>query len=93
MLELDELEVEKREGLELEVMVLLEHEERKLEDEVDEMVEQINLMDEMEVVLMDMVEVDDGGDEMVVNEIDLLMMINEVDEEVVMFFLLLRIGY
>lgn len=93
MLELDELDEEKHEGLELEVMGPLEDEGHKLEDEVDEMREQTNLTVEMVDELMDMVEVDDGGDEMVVNEMVLEMMINEVEGEVVMFFLLLLIEY
>ena len=93
MLELEELDDEKHEGLVLEVMERLGHDEHRLEDEVDEMLVLINSTDETDEVLMVMVDEVDGGDEMVVNEMVVQMMIKEVEEEVVMFFLLLRIGY
>ena len=68
MLELDELDEEKHEGLEIEVVERLGHDEHKLEDEVDEMLVLINSTDETDEVLMVMVDEVDGGDEMVVNE-------------------------
>ena len=82
MQEQDEYDEGLLEEQEHEVMELLELEELRLDIEVEVINEHINLAEVMEVELMDMDEVDDGGEVTEVYEIVVQMMINEDDEEV-----------
>lgn len=82
MLEHDEYDEELHDEQEHEVSEQHEHEELRLDIEVEVINEHINLAEVMEAELMDMDEVDDGGEVTEVYEIVVLMMINEDEEEV-----------
>ena len=82
----DELDDEKLDERELEVMEQVEDDEHKQEETLDEVFELINSMVEIEVELTDIEVEVDGMDEIEVYEMVAEMMINDEDEEVDMLY-------
>ena len=68
-----------------EVSELLERVEARLDIELHEINEQINLTDETEVELIDMVDEDDGDEVIHLYEMVVEMMISEDEDEVVTY--------